>query len=131
MNHLLFPNKLRKLALASLVLAVFYSPLAAGASTYQTSASDTAIYKSTDSGVTWSAINQGLPCVSVKSVVVNPISADTLYLGTDRGVFKSIDGGQNWITPSGIITLGNFSPVIHPGNPATIYAAGTSINGAM
>ena len=88
------------------------------------------IFKSTDSGATWSVANSGLPCVTVHSMAVDALTPCTLYAGTDRGVFKSTDGGEHWETPNGIITLlGTYSLVIHPDNSSIIYAAGGSING--
>jgi photosystem II stability/assembly factor-like uncharacterized protein len=88
------------------------------------------IFKSTDSGDTWSIANSGLPCVTVYTMAVDPLTPGTLYAGTDRGVFKSTDGGENWVVPNGIITLlGAFSLAIHPDNSSIIYAAGGSING--
>ena len=36
------------------------------------------------------------PAELVYSVVVNPSKADTLYVGTDVGVFVSTDGGNKW-----------------------------------
>ncbi|HKQ03873.1 MAG TPA: hypothetical protein VJ464_01980 [Blastocatellia bacterium] len=91
--------------------------------------SGSAIFKSTDSGATWSVINPGLPCVSVTSLVVDPRIPGRVFAGTDRGVFKSTDGGEHWITPTGIITLGTFTPVISPDNSSIIYASGGGFEG--
>jgi photosystem II stability/assembly factor-like uncharacterized protein len=63
-------------------------------------------------------------------MAVDPLTSGTLYAGTDRGVFKSTDGGEQWVAPNGIITLlGTYSLVIHPDNPSIVYAAGGSVNG--
>jgi photosystem II stability/assembly factor-like uncharacterized protein len=59
------------------------------------------LYKSTDSGATWSAINQGLDEIVAAHPTVNALLVDAadsvLYLATTGfGVFKSSDGGATW-----------------------------------
>jgi len=62
------------------------------------------VYKSTDAGTTWHAVNSGIgfdPNVGpdVRALAVSPdFAADqTLYAGTDGfGVFRSTDGGASW-----------------------------------
>ena len=60
------------------------------------------MYKSTDSGATWSPINQGLDEIVAAQAPVNPLALDPdrpniLYLATSGyGVFKSSDGGTTW-----------------------------------
>jgi hypothetical protein len=47
--------------------------------------------------VTWTAIDgTGIPDVSVNAFAIDPANSSNLYAGTDRGVFKSTDGGANW-----------------------------------
>jgi hypothetical protein len=45
------------------------------------------VYRSTDGGAHWSDLMSNLPDVPVNSVVVDPNSANTVYLATDQGVF--------------------------------------------
>jgi photosystem II stability/assembly factor-like uncharacterized protein len=58
------------------------------------------VWRSFDRGVTWTAIDgQGtarLPNIPVHSLVVDPDDRDRLYVGTDLGVFVSLDGGESW-----------------------------------
>jgi len=64
------------------------------------------VYKSTDSGATWTAVNsgitpwdeqQGQPVIDVGAIAVDPLNSQTLYVGTNgRGVYKSTDGAQTW-----------------------------------
>ena len=62
------------------------------------------IYKSTDAGKTWK--NMGLELTrQISSIRIHPKNADLVYIGaqgaihgasTDRGVYKSADGGKTW-----------------------------------
>ena len=62
------------------------------------------IYKSTDAGKTWK--NMGLELTrQVSSIRIHPKNADLVYIGaqgaihgasSDRGVYKSADGGKTW-----------------------------------
>jgi len=52
------------------------------------------VYRSIDAGVTWTAIDNGIPDIAAHSIAVGPSS--TLYAGTDLGVFVSNDSGASW-----------------------------------
>lgn len=56
------------------------------------------IWKSTDSGATWTTIDgTGLPTgAPVNTVKVDPNSSSTVYVGTHFGVYRSVDGGATW-----------------------------------
>ena len=54
------------------------------------------VWKSVDSGVTWSPIDGNLPDIPVHSLAVDPTRRDRLFLGTDLGVFVSTNGGATW-----------------------------------
>ncbi len=45
---------------------------------------------------TWLPAGNGIPDVPVNAFVVDPQNTQTLYAGTDIGVFRSNDGGANW-----------------------------------
>ena len=60
----------------------------------------THVWKSTDAGAHWSALDgtgTTIPDLPVHSIVVDPTNSSRLYVGTDLGVFVSTDGGQNWL----------------------------------
>jgi photosystem II stability/assembly factor-like uncharacterized protein len=79
-----------------------------------------AIHKSTDAGGSWTAINAGLT-YNLRALAIDPLTPTTLYAGSDKGVFKSTDGGSNWGTVS--INLSKITAlVIDPQTPTTIYA---------
>lgn len=58
------------------------------------------VWKSEDAGATWSALDGSgagaLPDLPVHSIVVVPDNPQGIFLGTDLGVFASLDGGSTW-----------------------------------
>ena len=55
------------------------------------------LYKTTDYGVTWARIDRGIPSDAFTRVVrEDDVRRDLLFAGTERGLFVSWNGGQNW-----------------------------------
>ncbi|MBP7243928.1 MAG: glycosyl hydrolase [Bacteroidia bacterium] len=60
------------------------------------------IYKSVDGGRTWSSISNNLPeRGSTYCMVEDPINKDLLFVGTEFGVYCSINGGNRWVQMKG------------------------------
>jgi photosystem II stability/assembly factor-like uncharacterized protein len=54
------------------------------------------VIKSTDKGLTWKSIANNLPANgAVNTIVEDPVNPKLLFVGTEWGVFFSIDGGEN------------------------------------
>ena len=68
--------------------------------TFRSQPTDHHIYKSADGGGTWFGIDglgrDALPDVPVETLLVDPDNSSRLYIGTDLGVFISLDGGATW-----------------------------------
>ncbi|MCH8978352.1 MAG: glycosyl hydrolase [Armatimonadetes bacterium] len=56
------------------------------------------VWKSTDYGMTWQSIADGLPYEPVNTIREDPNDENVLYVGTDLGVFVSLDGGESWLS---------------------------------
>ncbi|MBV8208395.1 MAG: hypothetical protein JO041_16540 [Acidobacteria bacterium] len=54
------------------------------------------IYRTNDFGATWTDLTGNLPDAPANAVLVDPEDTQTLYAGTDAGVFVTMDGGQSW-----------------------------------
>jgi photosystem II stability/assembly factor-like uncharacterized protein len=62
------------------------------------------VFRSTDGGATWTLADgtqtagnvNAIPDIPAHSVAVDPNDGQRIYVGTDLGVFVSLDGGQNW-----------------------------------
>jgi hypothetical protein len=90
------------------------------------------VYKSIDGGTSWS--NSGslssFGFGTVDALAIDPINTTTIYAALadasiDGGVYKSTDGGGNWVRttlPSGVRSL-----AVDPNHPTTLYA-GTELN---
>ncbi|MGC9470016.1 MAG: WD40/YVTN/BNR-like repeat-containing protein [Bacteroidales bacterium] len=54
------------------------------------------IWKSDDYGKTWKSIAANIPIGPVNVIREDPFNRDILYVGTDAGVFVSLDAGNHW-----------------------------------
>ncbi len=84
------------------------------------------IFKSTDGGVNWVRINEGIPEASrmINTIAVHPGSSDVVYAGTlNDGIYKTINGGERWVpVNNGLASSDIRSLAIDPVDPETIYA---------
>lgn len=55
------------------------------------------VYRSEDYGQTWTRLGLDLPADPVNVIREDPKSENILYVGTDGGVFASVDGGQHFM----------------------------------
>ena len=86
--------------------------------------------RSTDGGTTWQYIGQGISNplgTTVKAVAVDATATSKLYAGTDKGIFKTLDGASTPWNPSnnGLTSMDVRTLAIDRANTSTIYA-GTS-----
>jgi len=54
------------------------------------------VRKSTDGGTTWADASSGLPNIPVNALAFDPVAPNTIWAGTDVGVYISTDGGTTW-----------------------------------
>ncbi len=75
---------------------------------------ESAVYKSTDDGLTWIKLSDGLPSGDVGRIAlaVSPVNTDVVYAMVEgrenKGVYKSTDRGASWEKQSGTATDGNY-----------------------
>lgn len=56
------------------------------------------LIKSEDKGITWKSIANNLPANgAVNTIVEDPVNPKLLFVGTEWGVFFTVDGGEKWI----------------------------------
>ena len=89
-------------------------------------------YKSLDNGKTWK--NMGLKTSEhIGKIILDPRDGNVVYVaaegplwaaGGERGLFKSLDGGQTWQPVLQVSRdTGVCDVALEPGNPETLYAA--------
>ncbi|MBK8555134.1 MAG: hypothetical protein IPL65_04885 [Lewinellaceae bacterium] len=54
------------------------------------------VWRTTDFGQNWEAIDNGLPDIPTNSVLIDPLFPDHIYVGNDVGVWLSRNGGNTW-----------------------------------
>ncbi len=55
------------------------------------------VFKTVDGGGSWTDISGDLPNVPANDIAVDPDNANSFYLATDVGIFRTTNGGVNWI----------------------------------
>lgn len=79
------------------------------------------VLKSTDGGLTWAEV--GNIGGNLRDIVVDPGDEDIVYVASNGGVFKTIDGGTNW---NQVLTGSYRDLELKPGTATTVYAATSS-----
>lgn len=83
------------------------------------------VYRTTNSGASWQPVGRGVIDLEVFSLHIPKRLPNTIYVGTARGVYKSIDGGAAWIQASGDLLKERniWGIAAHPKSPRTVWAA--------
>ena len=94
------------------------------------------VWKSIDAGTNWFPITDMLPSLSIGDIAIDPSDKNVIYCGTGEsngggssvtydglGLFKSMDGGQNWQS-IGLAETGSIGRIeVDPQNPDRIFVA--------
>lgn len=108
-------------------------------STYWLAAAGGGVWKTTNSGQSWTFLSQSWPTLETGCIALSPTDGNTAYVGTGDfhgaialgaghlsfGVMKTTDGGQTW-TNLGKQQFGNVAVsdiIIDPENPQTVIAS--------
>ena len=83
----------------------------------------TYLYKTTDAGQTWTRLTSDAISGYALSVRQDLVQPQLLFLGTEFGLFVSLDGGQSWANfNNNLPPVGVRDMVIHPRDPALVLA---------
>lgn len=86
------------------------------------SVNDVGMYKSTNSANSWTPIQTGLPLsVTFAAVAVDPVNPDLVYAGYQDRVFRTTDGGANWLATNTGLTGGSIEALAIDNN--ALYVA--------
>jgi photosystem II stability/assembly factor-like uncharacterized protein len=76
------------------------------------------MFRSTDSGKSWNAANDGLTASAFRTIGPDPHQPGSLLAGTEPGrIYRSIDGGQSWSELNGILELDGIDDWYLPYSP--------------
>ena len=94
-------------------------------------ASADTIYRSSDNGATWRAMNVGLPAnVGINTLALGAVvsgSSDLIFAGTNHGFFLSSDAGQHWAQSQFSLANLKVSAVLLDANQPTVVYTSTDI----
>ena len=81
------------------------------------------IWKSEDYGATWKDISANIPVGTVNVIREDPVTPGILYVGTDIGVYVSVNDGKSWeVLGSGLPTVYVHDLIIHPRDNIIVIA---------
>ena len=82
------------------------------------------LFISRDFGDSWLSISNSLPAESINVIAEDPTNEDLLYVGTDLGVYVSLNRGQTWDSLSAKLPT---TPVhdleVHPRDPEIVIGS--------
>jgi photosystem II stability/assembly factor-like uncharacterized protein len=81
------------------------------------------VWKSTDYGATWRSIVGNVPLGPVNVIREDPTNAKILYVGTDTGVYVSLDGGTSWeVLGANLPSVYVHDLIVHPRDKVIVIA---------
>lgn len=92
------------------------------------------VWKTTDSGATWKPIFDSQPISSIGAIAVAPSNHDIIYVGSGEGalrgnitvgdgIYKSTDGGKNWVNVGLKDSRQIGALIVDPQNPDIVLVA--------
>lgn len=80
------------------------------------------VFRSTNGGANWTNISGNLPDIPTHTIRVHPGMPGILWIGTDIGVFSSVDGGATWVQENAPGFANTVVEALEFQTPTTLYA---------
>jgi photosystem II stability/assembly factor-like uncharacterized protein len=103
-------------------------------SIYYAGAASGGVWKTTDGGISWTPVSDGMPVAAIGALAVAPSDPSVVWAGTGEawairdsdvigdGIYKSTDAGTTWIH-MGLDETGRIGRIlVHPSNPDIVFA---------
>jgi photosystem II stability/assembly factor-like uncharacterized protein/PKD repeat protein len=79
------------------------------------------VYKSTDSGTTWTVSNSGMGNLTVGMLIIHPSDPNFILAATSSGIYKTTNGGSTWTRKSS--NTNSYKDIeFKPNDPTIVYA---------
>jgi len=86
------------------------------------------VLKSTNAGTSWTSINSGIADLAMRSVNIDPNTANLLYAGTDASFYYSTNGGSSWTDQAnGAELISSGGVAVYNGDAYSISGKGTTL----
>ena len=72
------------------------------------------LYRTTDFGMTWTALHGGLPSGSINGIAEHPENPDVVFIGTEHALWVSTTRGADWAKVPNLPTTLYDDLIIHP-----------------
>lgn len=82
-----------------------------------------ALFGTFDGAGSWTPSEAGLIASTVNVITFDPTNGNIVYVGSENGIFKSADGGTNWMLASRQTANPVQGISVDPINPSIVYAA--------
>ena len=89
------------------------------------------VFRSTDGGVTWDHLTDGVPAKPASDIAIDPANANIIFAAIgdvfgddDNGIYKSTDGGATWtrlISGLPLANVGRISLAVAPSDSRRLY----------
>ncbi len=114
--------------------ALAVSGVSGNLDTYYFGAVAGGVWRTANGGLTWTPMTDKTGIMSVGAIAVAPSDSNVIYVGTGEscirgnisygdGMYKSLDGGKNWMHIGLEDTQHIAKIVVHPQNPDIVYVA--------
>ncbi len=80
------------------------------------------VSKTTDNGISWKRYNLSTTDGFTYALAIDPTNSDIVYAGGVPGLYKTTDGGVNWLNISSGISGFVYALAIDHQNPTTVFA---------
>ncbi len=85
------------------------------------------VWQTTNGGTSWANATGTLPAAPVYGLAISPLSPQTIYAGTDVGVFASDNGGTTWSTTNIGPTLASVQEIFVSGTTLVTVTHGRGV----
>jgi len=81
-----------------------------------------AVFQTTNASASWNQVATNLGDLSIQGLAIDPTTERTAYLGTNHGIYKSVDGGTTFAVLAGMGARNVHSLIIDRNAGQTLYA---------